>query len=40
MKILFYGIWEGKFAEGTEFIRKPFKKNDLLQKIREVLDKD
>jgi len=28
------------FEEDTEFITKPFKKNDLLQKAREVLDKD
>jgi two-component system cell cycle sensor histidine kinase/response regulator CckA len=26
--------------EGTEFISKPFKENDLLKKVREVLDKD
>jgi PAS domain S-box-containing protein len=31
---------KGMFEEGTEFITKPFKKDDLLQKIREVLDKD
>jgi two-component system cell cycle sensor histidine kinase/response regulator CckA len=31
---------KGKFEEGTEFIEKPFKKDDLLLKIREVLDKD
>jgi CheY-like chemotaxis protein len=31
---------KGMFEEGTEFITKPFKKNDLLQKVREVLDKD
>jgi FixJ family two-component response regulator len=31
---------KGTFDEGTEFITKPFIKNDLLQKIREVLDRD
>jgi len=31
---------KGMLEEGTEFITKPFKKNDLLQKVREVLDKD
>ena len=31
---------KGIIEEGTEFITKPFKKNDLLQKVREVLDKD
>ena len=31
---------KGKLEEGMEFITKPFKKDDLLQKIREVLDKD
>jgi two-component system cell cycle sensor histidine kinase/response regulator CckA len=30
----------GMFEEAAEFITKPFKKNDLLQKIREVLGKD
>jgi len=28
------------FEEGTEFITKPFDANDLLQKVREELDKD
>ncbi len=31
---------KGMLEEGTEFITKPFNKNDLLQKVREVLDKD
>jgi PAS domain S-box-containing protein len=31
---------KGMIEEGTEFITKPFRKNDLLQKIREVLDRD
>jgi two-component system cell cycle sensor histidine kinase/response regulator CckA len=31
---------KGMFEESAEFITKPFKKNDLLQKVREVLDKD
>ena len=31
---------KGALEEGTEFITKPFKKDELLQKIREVLDKD
>jgi len=31
---------KGIFDEDTEFIAKPFKKNDLLQKVREILDKD
>jgi hypothetical protein len=31
---------KGKLEEGTEFIAKPFKRDDLLQKIREVLDRD
>jgi CheY-like chemotaxis protein len=30
----------GTLEEGTEIITKPFKKDKLLQKIREVLDKD
>jgi PAS domain S-box-containing protein len=30
---------KGMFEENTEFITKPFKKNDLLQKVREVLDR-
>jgi two-component system cell cycle sensor histidine kinase/response regulator CckA len=30
---------KGMFEEGTEFIRKPFKKDDLLRTVREVLDK-
>jgi hypothetical protein len=28
------------FEEGTELITKPFKKEALLRKVREVLDKD
>jgi hypothetical protein len=28
------------FEEDTEFITKPFNTNDLLQKVREELDKD
>ena len=28
------------FEEGTEFITKPFNTKDLLQKVREELDKD
>jgi len=31
---------KGMLEEGTEFITKPYKKNDLLQKVREVLDMD
>jgi len=31
---------KGMLEKGTEFITKPYKKNDLLQKIREILDKD
>jgi len=31
---------KGVFEEGMEFITKPFKKNDLLQEVREVLDKE
>jgi two-component system cell cycle sensor histidine kinase/response regulator CckA len=31
---------KGIFGEGAEYITKPFKKDDLLQKVREVLDKD
>jgi hypothetical protein len=31
---------KGIIEEGTEFITRPFRKNDLLQKVREVLDKD
>ena len=31
---------KGMHEEGVEFIRKPFRKSDLLQKIREVLDRD
>jgi PAS domain S-box-containing protein len=31
---------KGLFEEGTEFITKPFDANDLLQKVREELDKD
>jgi PAS domain S-box-containing protein len=31
---------KGMIEEGTEFIAKPFIKNDLLQKVREVLDRD
>ena len=30
---------KGMFEEGTEFITKPLKKEKLLQKVREVLDK-
>jgi len=29
---------KGMFEEGIEFISKPFKKDDLLRKVREVLD--
>jgi PAS domain S-box-containing protein len=29
---------KGMIEEGAEFITKPFKKNDLLQKVRDVLD--
>jgi hypothetical protein len=29
----------GTFDEGAVFVMKPFIKNDLLQKIREVLDR-
>jgi CheY-like chemotaxis protein len=28
------------FKEGVEFVRKPFTKDDILRKVREVLDKD
>jgi YesN/AraC family two-component response regulator len=31
---------KGELEEGSEFIAKPFKKDELLQKIRTVLDKD
>ncbi len=31
---------KGMFDKITDFIAKPFKKNDLLQKVREVLDKE
>ncbi|MRR57057.1 MAG: response regulator [Deltaproteobacteria bacterium] len=31
---------KGILEEGSAFVTKPFQKNDLLQKIREVLDKD
>ena len=31
---------KGIAEEGAEYITKPFQKNDLLQKIREVLDKE
>ena len=31
---------KGMHEEGVEFIRKPFRKSDLLRKIREVLDRD
>ncbi len=31
---------KGMFEEGTEFIMKPFKKEDLLTKVRDVLDRD
>ena len=30
----------GIIEEGVEFVTKPFSKNDLLMKVREVLDKD
>ena len=30
---------KGMFEEGTEFLRKPFKKEDLLRTVRQVLDK-
>jgi YesN/AraC family two-component response regulator len=30
---------KGMFEEGTEFITKPFKKEDLLRTVRQVLDK-
>ena len=30
---------KGIIEEGTEYITKPFEKNDLLRKIREVLDR-
>lgn len=28
----------GMFDEGTDFVRKPFDKNVLLRKVREILD--
>lgn len=31
---------KGMYEEGTEFVTKPYKKNDLLQKVRDVLDQD
>jgi CheY-like chemotaxis protein len=31
---------KGMFEEGVAYITKPFKKGDLLHKVREVLDKD
>ena len=31
---------KGIAEEGAEYITKPFNKNDLLQKIRDVLDKE
>lgn len=31
---------KGMFEEGTDFIGKPFKKDELLRKIREVLDRN
>jgi len=31
---------KGTIEEGSVFVTKPFQKNDLLQKVREVLDKD
>jgi CheY-like chemotaxis protein len=30
----------GMFEEGVEFVTKPFTKDDILRKVREVLDKD
>jgi PAS domain S-box-containing protein len=31
---------KGMFDEGTDFIQKPFNKNDLLRKVRNILDRE
>jgi CheY-like chemotaxis protein len=31
---------KGMFEEGTDLIRKPFKKDDLLRKVPKMLDRD
>jgi DNA-binding response OmpR family regulator len=31
---------KGMLEEGTELITKPFKKDDLLRKVRKILDRE